>query len=214
MSRPLKRARLAAPDDPAPMSNVALGKAFGGIIGEYVELRLRNGEDPEEEPDSELLRELIACLRAKTDPPEHLKRYAASPALPLVPVLGSNAHFTSVCENGHLGAAKWLKQNFPRINVRTRRDYAFRLACENGHLRVAQWLKQTFPGIDHRAKGDDAFRHACAQGHLEVAKWLKGTFPDIDHRAEDDQAFRIAARNGHLELVKWLRESFPELNTE
>jgi hypothetical protein len=87
--------------------------------------------------------------------------------------------FISVCEQGMLDAAKWIKEIRPEIDLYKNNNEAFVVACRRGRLDIAQWLKECCPNISHQIY-NDVFINACAFGNIAIAKWIKDLPLELD----------------------------------
>jgi hypothetical protein len=149
------------------------------------------------------------------------------------PSLNKNGLMTTLCENGHLSLAKWLR-DLGGVDFHLGDSMSFEYACLNGHLSVAQWvhglggvdiykreayifvccqanlsMTQWFIGLDKayfHILGSLGFRLACSKGHFSVAQWMLDNGGEVDIHFENDCAFRDACSNGHLTIAQWLQE--------
>jgi hypothetical protein len=114
------------------------------------------------------------------------------------PSLNKNGLMTTLCENGHLSLAKWLR-DLGGVDFHLGDSMSFEYACLNGHLSVAQWL-YGLGHVDIHYSDDRPFQAACQNGHLSVAQWVHGLGGvDIYKR----EAYIFVCCQANLSMTQW-----------
>lgn len=117
-----------------------------------------------------------------------------------------------ICFNGHLNILKWLYET-SQVNarqIRSRRNYGFRMACKNGHVELAKYLAATFELTkeDICSYDDEALEWAIEGGYTEIIEWLHDTYYE---RFDFRRAFQILRDNcilGHLSAIQWVYQRY------
>jgi ankyrin repeat protein len=118
--------------------------------------------------------------------------------------------FITCCENGYLERAKWILRKYPKLNIRSSNDMAFRISCSSGHFEIIKWLYKKNPEINIGYDKNHAFFWSCINGNIKIAKWLLKQKPDID--VKDSKIFVTSFINGHVKIIRWLLFLVPDIS--